>query len=170
VALMTFGAGRPRLVPPRASKPGVVGLRRALAEGCAVDGVPDRHALADALRRTGKVATQAGLVVVISDFRDQDAWTRPMGALRARHSVLAIEVGDPRERAIPAVGRMSLVDPETGAPVEVDTSSRRVRERFAELEAQRRAELTRELRRLEVEHVTLSTAGDWLGELGRRLR
>jgi len=173
VALMTFGAGRPRLVPPRASKPGVVGLRRALAEGCAVDGragAPARHALADALRRTGKVATQAGLVVVISDFRDQDEWTRPLGALSARHSVMALEVGDPREAAIPAVGRLSLVDPETGAHVAVDTSSRRVRERFAALEAERRATVARELRRLEVEHVTLSTAGDWLQTLGRVLR
>jgi len=170
VALMTFGAGRPRLVPPRASKPGVVALRRALAEGCAVDGRPDRHALSDALRRTGKVATQAGLVVVISDFRDQDDWTRPLGALRARHSVLAIEVGDPREQSVPAVGRLSLVDPETGARVSVDTSSRRVRERFAALEAERRATVARELRRLEVEQVALSTAGDWLGELGKKLR
>jgi uncharacterized protein (DUF58 family) len=172
VALMTFGAGRPRLVPPRAAKAGVVALRRALGEGCAtdVDGRPDRHALADALRRTGKVATQAGLVVVISDFRDQDDWTRPLGALRARHSVLAIEVGDPREQSIPAVGRLSLVDPETGARVSVDTSSRRVRERFAALEAERRATVARELRRLEVEQVALSTAGDWLGDLGRRLR
>jgi uncharacterized protein (DUF58 family) len=172
VALMTFGAGRPRLVPPRASKPGVVGLRRALAEGCAADaeGRPDRHALADALRRTGKVATQAGLVVLISDFRDQDDWTRPLGALRARHSVLAVEVADPRESSIPAVGRLSLVDPETGARVSVDTSSRRVRERFAALEAERRATVARELRRLEVEHVVLSTAGDWLQELGKKLR
>jgi uncharacterized protein (DUF58 family) len=126
--------------------------------------------LADALRRTGKVATQAGLVVVISDFRDQDAWTRPLGALRARHSVMAIEIGDPREAAIPAVGRLSLVDPETGARVEVDTSSRRLRERFAALEAERRATVARELRRLEVEHVVLSTAGDWLQELGKKLR
>jgi uncharacterized protein (DUF58 family) len=170
VALMTFGAGRPRLVPPRASKPGVVALRRALSEGCAVDGQPNRHGLADALQRTGKVATQAGLVVLISDFRDQDDWTRPLGALRARHSVLAIEIGDPREQTIPAVGRLALVDPETGARVEVDTSSRRVRERFAALEAERRATVARELRRLEVEHVVLSTAGDWLGELGKKLR
>jgi len=173
VALLTFGAGRPRLVPPRASKPGVVALRRALAEGCAPDGRAggiDRHALADALRHAGKVATQPGLVVVISDFRDQDAWTRPLGALRARHSVLAVEVGDPREAEIPAVGRLALVDPETGARVEIDTSSRRVRERFAALEAERRAQVARELRRLEVEHVTLSTQGDWLGELGKRLR
>lgn len=170
VALMTFGAGRPRLFPPRASKPGVVALRRALAEGCATDGQPNRHALADALRRTGKVATQPGLVVVISDFRDQDGWTRPLGALGARHSVMAIEVGDPREAAIPAVGRLSLVDPETGARVEVDTSSRRVRERFAALEAERRATVARELRRLEVEQVALSTGEDWLQTLGRRLR
>jgi uncharacterized protein (DUF58 family) len=170
VALMTFGAGRPRLIPPRASKPGVVALRRALAEGCATDGQPNRHALADALRRTGKVATQPGLVVVISDFRDQDGWTRPLGALRARHSTMAIEVGDPREAAIPAVGRLSLVDPETGARVEVDTSRRRVRERFAALEAERRETVARELRRLEVEQVTLSTADDWLQTLGKRLR
>ena len=166
VALMTFGAGRPRLVPPRASKPGVIALRRALAEGCAPDGRPDRHALADALRRSGKVATQAGLVVLISDFRDEDDWTRRSGALRARHSVLAVEVGDPREASIPAVGRLSLVDPESGERVEVDTSRRRVRERFAALEAERRALVARELRRLEVEHVTLSTEGDWLQELG----
>jgi len=170
VALMTFGAGRPRLVPPRASKRGVVALRRALAEGVAPDGRPDRHALAEALRRAGRVATQPGLVIVISDFRDQDGWTRPLGALTARHSVLAIEVSDPREATIPAVGRLSLVDPETGERVEVDTSRRRVRERFAALERERRAQVARELRRLEVEHVTLSTGDDWLQELGRTLR
>jgi hypothetical protein len=54
--------------------------------------------------------------------------------------------------------------------VEVDTSSRRVRDRFAALEAERRATVARELRRLQVEHVTLTTAGDWLQELGKRLR
>jgi uncharacterized protein (DUF58 family) len=170
VALMTFGAGRPRLVPPRASKPGVIALRRVLAEGVAGDGNHDRMALADALRRVGKVATQPGLVVIVSDFRDQHGWTRPLGALRARHSVLAIEVGDPREAEVPAVGRLALIDPETGERVEIDTSRARVRERFAALEAERREHVATELRRLAIERVSLSTAGDWLGELGRRLR
>src|SRR5204862_2415171 len=86
VALMTFGAGRPRLMPPRASRPGVVAVQRALAEGVAPDGAPDSGGLAHALVRLGKVAKQAGLVVVISDFRDQDDWTRPLGALAVRHS------------------------------------------------------------------------------------
>lgn len=170
VAVLRFGAGRPRLLPPRAAKPGVVALRRALAEGVAPDGVHVRDAMADALRRVGKAATQPGLVVLISDFREQDGWTRPLGALAARHSVLAVEVGDPREASVPAVGRLALVDPETGERVEIDTSARRVRERFARIEAERRARVAQELRRLEVAHVPLSTEGDWLPVLGRVLR
>jgi uncharacterized protein (DUF58 family) len=83
--------------------------------------------------------------------------------------VLAIEIGDPREAEVPAVGRLAVVDPESGARVEVDTSRPRVRERFAALEAERRATLHRELRRLRVDHVALSTEGDWLLQLGRGL-
>src|SRR3954451_10504642 len=67
VAVMKFGAGKPELHPPRASKPGLVALRRALGEGVARDGQGDRHALADALRRLGRVAIQPGLVAIISD-------------------------------------------------------------------------------------------------------
>jgi hypothetical protein len=45
-----------------------------------------------------------------------------------------------------------------------------VRERFAAIEASGRAHVASELRRLRVEHVVLSTEGDWLRQLGRRLR
>jgi uncharacterized protein (DUF58 family) len=170
VALLTFGAGKPRLVPPRGSKPGFVALRRVLSQGVAPDGHNDPHALGHALGRVGKVATQPGFVAVISDFRDQQGWTRPLGALAARHSVLAAEISDPRERELPAVGRLALVDPETGECIEVDTSRARVRERFAELERQRSEEIARELKRLHVEHIPLSTDRDWLLDLGRTLR
>jgi uncharacterized protein (DUF58 family) len=111
-----------------------------------------------------------GLVVVISDFRDHEDWASPLGALRARHSVLAIEVHDPRETAIPNVGVLAVVDPESGRLVQVNTARKRVRERFEALEAERREKVHRELRRLRVDHVRLSTEGEWLAELGRRLR
>jgi uncharacterized protein (DUF58 family) len=87
-----------------------------------------------------------------------------------RHSVLAVEVGDPREGELPAVGHLALIDPETGTRVEVDTSRRRVRERFAELERERRTHVAAELRRLRVRHITLSTDGEWLKALGSQLR
>lgn len=170
VGLVGFGAGEPRVLPPRGSRPGMVALRRLLAEGVAADGRHDPRALADALARTARLAVRPGLAVVISDFRDQQGWERPLGALRLRHSVIAVEVADPREAELPAVGHLTLVDPETGARLEVNTSRRRVRERFAELERARRATVAAELRRLRIEHVPLSTDTDWLMQLGRRLR
>lgn len=169
VALVRFGGGDVKLLPPRASRRGLVAVRRALDDGSAPDGNPDPLALSHALMRVGKIARQPGLVTVISDFRDQEEWTRPLGALRTRHSVLAIEVRDPREGHLPAVGHLSLVDPETGEHIEVDTSRRSVRERFEEIEREEREAVARELRRLRVNHVVLSTEGDWLRELGRRL-
>jgi uncharacterized protein (DUF58 family) len=170
VGVLAFGAGEPRLLPPRGSKAGLVALRRALGDGVAADGHHAPGALADALGRIGRVARQPGLVVVISDFREQHGWERPMGALRARHAVLAVEVHDPREATLPPVGRIAVVDPETGRRLEVDTSRPRVRERFEALEAERRETLGSELRRLRVDHAPLSTDEDWLLQLGRRLR
>lgn len=170
VGLVAFGAAEPRVLPPRGSKPGMVALRRMLEEGVAPDGQQDRDGLSEALRRLSRLARQPGLLVVISDFRDQRGWERPLGSLRTRHSVLAVEISDPREAELPAVGHLALVDPESGAVIQVDTSRRRVRDRFAALERERREALTRELRRLRCDHVALSTGEDWLLALGRHLR
>jgi uncharacterized protein (DUF58 family) len=170
VGLISFGAERPHVLPPRGSKPGIVALRRTLAQGVAPDGAHDPGGLADALRRLGRLARLPGLVVVISDFRDQQHWERPLGSLRVRHTVLAVEVSDPREAELPAVGHLALIDPETGERIEVDTSRRCVRERFAEVERVRRERTASELRRLRIAHVSLSTDGEWLPALGRYLR
>jgi uncharacterized protein (DUF58 family) len=169
VALVVFGAGTPRILPPRAAKPALVALRRTLADGVAPDRTEDTGAMADALRRVGRLAHLPGLVVVVSDFRDQRGWERPLGSLRMRHAVVAVEVGDPRESELPSVGRLALVDPESGERLEVDTSNRRLRARFAELERSRRDLVARELKRLRAAHIRLSTGEDWLLSLGRQL-
>ncbi|MHB8659730.1 MAG: DUF58 domain-containing protein [Solirubrobacteraceae bacterium] len=169
VGLVGFGAAQPRVLAPRGARPGVVALRRMLAEGVSADGRHDPNGLADGLQRVGRLARLPGLVVVISDFREQRNWERALGSLRIRHTVLAVEIGDPREAELPAVGRVALIDPETGARVDVDTSRTGMRERFVVLERERRELVARELRRLRVEHVVLSTDEDWLTALGRRL-
>jgi uncharacterized protein (DUF58 family) len=169
VGLVAFGPDEPRVLPPRGSKPGLVAVRRLLAEGVAPDGQHDPEGLTGALRRVARLARQPGLVVLISDFRDQRRWERALGSLRVRHSVLAVEIVDPREAELPDVGHLAVVDPESGERVEIDTSNRRFRERFAELERERRGLLARELRRLRIGRVSLSTDEDWLLALGRQI-
>jgi uncharacterized protein (DUF58 family) len=170
VGLVAFGASVPIMLPPRGSKPGMIALQKTVQAGVAPDGDSDPEGLAGALRRVGRLARQPSLIVVISDFRDQPGWERPLGALRMGHTVLAVEVSDPREHELPALGQLAVIDPETGARLSVNTSNRRIRERFADLERERSAHLVSELRRLRAAHVSLSTGHDWLRVLGRELR
>jgi len=182
VGVIAFGAGSVgaghgragetgiRVLAPRGSKPGLVALGGLLSEGVAPDGRHDPGELAAALKVALRITQQPGLVAVISDFRDQRGWERPLGALRLRHAVLAVEVADPRESELPDVGRLSVVDPETGKLLSVDTRSTRLRERFAAIERERQAAVRRELRRLAIAHVRLDTDGDWLRQLGRQIR
>jgi len=124
---------------------------------------------ADALRLANAAAPRGGLVVLVTDFRGPRDWRRPLAALAARHHVLAVEVDDPREAVLTDIGELTLVDAETGREVRVDTSSRRLRERFAEAAAGERASIAAELRRMGVDHIVLSTRGDWLRALAGEL-
>jgi uncharacterized protein (DUF58 family) len=168
VGLLIFGGSATRLLAPRGGRGARIGLRRALGEGVAPDGMPGEP-LEAALARVGRLARPRSLVVVVSDFAGPPDWARALAALCARHTVMAVEVYDPRERELPAVGRMEMVDPESGERIEVDTSDRRLRERFARAVQEERAGVTAALRRAGAEHVALSTSGAWARELGRRL-
>ena len=168
VGLLTYGAPVSRLLPPRGGRGARIGLRRALAEGVAPDGT-EGEPLERTVLRLGRLARLTSLMVLISDFAGPPTWARPVAALAARHTVLAVEIRDPREQALPAVGRLSMVDPETGTRIEVDTRSRRLREDYARAAAEQREEVAMAFRRAAAEHVVLSTEGSWARELGRRL-
>jgi uncharacterized protein (DUF58 family) len=179
VALLTCGAPVEALLPPQGGRRALVALRRAVAAGVAPDATPPRDdALAFALRRVMRLARGPGLVVVVSDFREgaagadaAPAWSRALGALATRHDVLAVEVTDPREAELPDAGQLVLVDPETGARMEVDTAAGELRRAFAGAELARRDELRATLRRARARHVALDAAeDDWLRALGKGLR
>jgi uncharacterized protein (DUF58 family) len=168
LAVLTAG-GPEKMLPPRGGPREKIALKRLLEEGVAVDGAADRG-LKPVLHKAGRLARQPGLVVVVSDFRGGLEWRKPLRSLGARHRLLAVEIRDPREERLEPAGRLALVDPETGRLVEVDTSRRGLRERFAAAAAQERAGVATELRAAGATHVVLSTSGDWLKALGRALR
>jgi uncharacterized protein (DUF58 family) len=169
LGVVTFGGEESRALPPRQGRVGLVGLLAALRTEPPAEG-PGSTTLASALRRTGALARQRSLVVVVSDFRGDREWRRPLLELAGHHDVVAVEVRDPREQELTNVGLLYLVDPETGRQLRVDTRSRRLRERFAIAAAAERAELERSLSSVGVRHVVLSTSGDWLRPLVTFLR
>lgn len=171
LGFVTFGDDRPRALPPRAGRHGLLGLLAALREEVPHEKAPlGATELGAALRRTGSLATQRAVVIVVSDFRGPLDWRRPLIELAGRHEVVAIEVRDPREEELPDAGVLWLVDPETGRQVRADTRSEKLRARFAAAAAAERAEVARTLAAAGARHVVLSTSGDWLRSLAVFLR
>ena len=172
-ALLVSGAGT-TTVPAGSGRDHLASLLRRVAASPRRDGGGTTD-LGVAVRRLDRLTRRRGLVVLISDFVGEPGWERPVRALAARHDVIAVEVVDPRELALPDVGVLALVDPETGRRLEVQTSDRRLRARYATAAEAQRAAVAKALRSAGVDHLVLRTDGDWLPELvrfveGRRRR
>jgi uncharacterized protein (DUF58 family) len=170
LGFVTFGDEQPRWLPPRQGRLGLIGLLNALREEPPASGRTGATELGAALRRTGAMATQRAVVIVVSDFRGPLDWKRPLVELAGRHEVVAVEVRDPREQELPNAGVLWLVDPETGRQLRADTRSAKLRARFAAAAAEERAQVARTLVSAGARHVVLSTSGDWLRGLAVFLR
>jgi uncharacterized protein (DUF58 family) len=100
VGLLTTGAPAAKQLPPHGGRAQLVALQRALGAGVAPDGfVPPEHALADGMRRIGRLARGPGLIVVVSDFREGS------GGEAERSRDTAGADGAAGRRARPAVAR-----------------------------------------------------------------
>jgi uncharacterized protein (DUF58 family) len=166
LGVVAFGGGAPKVLRPRQGR---IGLLQLLAE---LRREPEEGAgsLGAAIAATAAVARQRGLVVVVSDFRGARDWEGGLRALRARHGVLAVEIRDPREQELTPMGDLWLVDPETGRQLQVNTSRRSVRRRFAKAAAEEREAVAAAIRQAGCDHLVLTTDGDWLRDLATHLR
>jgi uncharacterized protein (DUF58 family) len=87
------------------------------------------------LARVRRTARRA-MLVVISDFIAEEPSVTWRRAAR-RHDTIALRVVDPREYELPAAGLLSLEDVELGKRRFVDSSSRRLRRKYAQAAANR---------------------------------
>lgn len=118
--------------------------------------------LAQTLLQLRKTVARRGQLVVVSDFLDPADWQHPLRALALRHQLIAVQVTDPRELSLPEVGMLTVVDPETGRELHVQTRSKSLRERYAAAAAARHERISQDIRATGAEHLHLSTDRDWV--------
>lgn len=164
-AVVTEG-GPAKAIPPRPGRGGARSLLRTVTTLPRGEGAGN---LAELIDKTRRHARRRGLAVVISDFlEDEDDpsdWPRELRRLAVRQQVLCVEILDPAELALPDVGVLDLMDPETGATVEVQTGNARFRARYAEAAAEQRRRIAAGIRSGGAAHLRLSTGSDWLRDI-----
>ena len=97
----------------------------------------------------------AGAVQNAGSSRDV---VQELGLTNSRHDLICLHLHDPRESTLPDAGLLTLEDSDTGEILELDSARGMVRQRFAEANAGRLAELDRALNRTGVDTLRLNVA------------
>jgi uncharacterized protein (DUF58 family) len=120
--------------------------------------------LATALDYLLRVIKRRAIVFVLSDFVSPD-FSRPLAMAARKFDLVAIRIGDERERDLGGGRLVRLWDQERGVERVIDLGSRKARARFEQLVAERDGELQALFRRHGVDWIDIHTAQDYIKPL-----
>jgi uncharacterized protein (DUF58 family) len=183
VGLILFTDEVEKFMPPRKGRRHVLRVIREI-----LFFEPRRHGtnMSGALDFLNRVTAHRAITVVISDFLEPEAaatrghpffpgaerlgpaatLTSALRQANRRHDVVAVQIIDPHELELPALGRLILQDAETGEVVEVNTSTG-TRTAFAGQQRQQQAALERMLRGARIDAIRVRTNEPYAAALGR---
>jgi len=115
------------------------------------------------------VIRRRSVVFIISDFEDTD-YEKQLRVARRRHDIIPIEIRDPRERELPNVRFLELIDSETGRRMLVDTSSSAFRAAYRDNALQDEESRREMFRRMKIEAIELATGESYVEPLTRYFR
>jgi uncharacterized protein (DUF58 family) len=104
------------------------------------------------------------VVIVISDFIDSD-YERPFRALAERHDLVAIQLTDPRESALPSLGIIPVYDKEKGKTTWVNTAFGSFSKKIADTFTFERANLQDICKKNQINYLSIDTSQDIVAPL-----
>jgi uncharacterized protein (DUF58 family) len=154
VGLIIFTDQVERFVPPKKGRKHVL---RVISEILSYRPRSPHTNLAKGLDFMGHVARRRAVAFLVSDFLSpQDSYERALRVASQRHDLIPVVVSDPLESALPKVGLVDLLDPETGELVAFDTSGPEARA-FAKACRQQTEARDALFRRLSLDAIAVST-------------
>jgi len=126
VGLILFTDKIEKFVPPKKGKTHVLRVIREVLYYKPENKGTD---ITVALEYLLKVTKRKAVCFLVSDFITE-GFERALRIANKRHDITAVSITDPRELEIPNVGFVELEDAETGGITLVDTSDRKMTERF----------------------------------------
>jgi uncharacterized protein (DUF58 family) len=169
VGLLLFSDRVELFVPP---KKGRKHLLRIIRDALFFEPVSRGTSVQAALAFLNHIVVRRSIVFLLTDFlhsdgvAGRDLYTE-IGRTNARHDLVCLHLTDPRERAIPPAGLLTIEDAETGEQFEVDTMRESVRSQYAANTAARLERLDRSLGQTGVDVLRLSPGDKYATTLQR---
>ena len=155
-----------KFIPPKKGRQHILMIIRELV-GFKPEG--RGTSLSEPLRFLAAVSKKRTTAFLLSDFMDSEAdavaFEEALKITSGRHDLVGIRVYDQREQEMPDVGIVELEDAETGEKVWIDSSSRRLREAYANDWARRNQRIETMLKQNRIDTATVATDEDYVKAL-----
>ena len=164
VGALFFSSKVEKFIPPKKGRSHLLRIIRELLEFEPEDKGTD---VSEALRFLTNAIKKRCTAFLLSDLIDMDSQLKPKyeNAIKIaanRHDISVVSVYDPRERELPDIGLVRIVDSESGKENWVDTSNRTVREHFNDWNTKVLLSTQQCLRKYKIDSVSISTNEDFV--------
>lgn len=153
VGLVLFTDVIEKVVPPKKGRIHVLRLIRELLttepEGTGTD-------ISEALSYVNRLLNRRAIVVMASDFQDQN-YDKQLKITNRKHDLVSIFINDKLEDDLPELGLIPLRDAETGREVLVDTSSEKVRKAYKKRRLEEKKTIRDRFLRMKIDTIELHT-------------
>ena len=137
VGLLLFTDKVEKVIPPKKGKKHVLRLIREMYTTKPTGSSTD---IADALSYVNRLLNRKSIIVLASDFEDQN-FEKQHKITSRKHDLVNLIIRDRLEEELPDFGIVPLRDAETGKQVVIDTSDKKVRVEFKKKVFKRKREL-----------------------------
>lgn len=164
VGALFFSDKVEKFIPPKKGRSHLLHIIREIIE---LEPSSSGTDISAALRFLTNAIKQKCTAFLLSDMMDTDAEGNPNyeDAIKVavnRHDLSVIKIYDPREWVVPDVGLVNVKDSETGESAWVNTSSRKMREAYAQATKNADDKALKLLRRYQIDSVDISTGSDYV--------
>ena len=150
-----------KFIPPKKGKSHIL---RIIRELLAFEPENSGTNISAALEYFSSVIKKRSVCFILSDFLDDD-FTKPLQIANKKHDIVAVRIYDRREKLLPNVGMIKMLDAEIGKSKWVDTSSKRIRIDFGDKYKKRAEKLKQDFLLCGVDHININTAKSYIKPL-----
>ncbi|MBK9455921.1 MAG: DUF58 domain-containing protein [Bacteroidetes bacterium] len=126
VGVILFSDRIEKFIPPKKGKSHILRIISDLLE-LTPEGKGTN--IAQALQYFNNVVNKKSIAFVFSDFMDK-GYEKPLMIAARKHDVIGVHIHDKREEELPDAGIVRMFDPEKNDTILVDTSNKKVRDRY----------------------------------------
>ena len=161
VGLLCFADEVELFLPPKKGKGHILRIIREL-----INFKPSGTStnLKSALEYFNNVIKKRAICFILSDFITE-GYEEPLRIACKRHDLIGLHITDPTEKELPNVGLIKALDSESGKSKWLDTSSKAIREKYAEAFRTNQDKFTKTMRSSGGDILEVNTAESYINQL-----